>query len=59
MSSRSCEGCGYKIKRPDGYLTEYQGKTWHVSCLEQHIVSRKKTEELLADCPKLKAIMLG
>lgn len=43
--NQSCPGCGYKIRRPDGYLTNYKGKSWHVGCLESFIKGKQALEK--------------
>jgi len=40
--NQTCPGCGHKIKRPDGYLASYHGKSWHVGCLEVHLKGKVK-----------------
>lgn len=45
--NRKCPLCGREIKRPDGYLTQFQGKSAHCSCVQQWVTSRLKTAKLL------------
>ncbi|KKN29592.1 hypothetical protein LCGC14_0842600 [marine sediment metagenome] len=54
-----CNGCGYDLNPKCGGTTKYNGKRYHVSCLEAKLFHQHKTEELLKDCPKLRKIMLG
>lgn len=42
-----CPLCGFKIKRPDGYLTKFQGKSAHCGCVQQWVTGRLKTAKLL------------
>ena len=42
--NQRCPGCGHKIRRPDGFLTNYRGQSWHIGCLETHIKGKVKAE---------------
>ena len=47
-----CNGCGHDIRQPDGFLTRYKGKRYHVGCLEAYLHHKKKTLELLKKVKK-------
>lgn len=45
--NQTCPGCGYKIKRPDGFLINHQGKSWHIGCLEQYLKAKWEMDRKL------------
>lgn len=42
-----CPLCGFRIKRPDGYLTKWQGKSAHCGCVLQKTIADQKTLKML------------
>jgi hypothetical protein len=53
--NQTCTICGYKISRSDrSYLTQWQGKSAHVGCVRQKVISQNRTQAMFDRIAKKK-----